>query len=242
MDLKILSAVVEEAHLLKRPVAIHTGKSADVIDAVALGTDSVEHGSFADEIPDATLAEMKSKGIAYDPTLSVVEGFTNFAKGDTTLLKRSLVQQVTPKDLLTGTEKAAASDQFKDLREGLSHYPMSMEIGGKNLLKAWRAGVLLVTGSDAGNFLVLHGPTVQHEIELWVAAGIPVEVALQAATYNAAKLLRADSRVGTIEIGKEATLLIVDGNPVQDVRALSSVSTVFLKGERVRRTELFEQK
>ena len=242
MDVKILGAVIEQARLRNLPVAIHTGKSADVIDAVAIGADSVEHGSFADEIPDATLAEMKSKGIAYDPTLSVVEGFTNFAKGDTTLLKRSLVQQVTPKDLLTGTEKAAASDQFKELREGLSHYPMSMEIGGRNLLKAWRAGVLLVTGSDAGNFLVLHGPTVQHEIELWVAAGIPVEVALQAATSNAAKLLRADSRIGTIEIGKEATLLIVDGNPVQDVRALSSVSTVFLKGERVRRTELFEQK
>ncbi|PYJ10214.1 MAG: hypothetical protein DMF06_07250 [Verrucomicrobia bacterium] len=242
MDVDILRAVVEEAHSHKLPVAIHTGKSADVVDAAALGADSVEHGSFADDIPDATLAEMKSKGIAYDPTLSVVEGFTNFAKGDTTLLKRSLVQQVTPKDLLSGTEKAASSDQFKGLREGLTHYPMSMDTGGKNLLKAWRAGVLLVTGSDAGNFLVLHGSTVQHEIELWVAAGVPIEVALQAATLNAAKLLRADSRIGTVEAGKEATLLIVDGNPIQDVRALSSVSAVFLKGERVRRAELFEQK
>lgn len=242
MDLEILRSVVEEAHAKQLPVAIHTGSSRDVVDAVALGTDSVEHGSFIDEIPDATIAEMKTKNIAYDPTLSVVEGFTNFAKGDTTLLKRSLVQQVTPKDLLSGTEKAAASDQFKGLREGLSHYPMSMEIGGRNLLKAWHAGVLLVTGSDAGNFLVLHGPTVQHEIELWVAAGIPIDVALQAATYNAAKLLRADSRIGTIEKGKEATLLIVDGNPLQDVRALSSISAVFLKGERVIRSELFEQR
>jgi len=98
MDVDILRAVVEEAHARKLPVAIHTGSSKDVIDAVALGTDSVEHGSFIDEIPDATIAEMKSKGIAYDPTLSVVEGFSSFAKGDATLLKRSLVQQVTPKD------------------------------------------------------------------------------------------------------------------------------------------------
>ena len=85
MDVNILRAVVDEAHARKLPVAIHTGNSKDVIDAVALGTDSVEHGSFIDEIPDATIAEMKSKGIAYDPTLSVVEGFSNFAKGDTTL-------------------------------------------------------------------------------------------------------------------------------------------------------------
>jgi imidazolonepropionase-like amidohydrolase len=83
---------------------------------------------------------------------------------------------------------------------------------------------------------------VQHEIELWVAAGIPIEVALQAATSNAAKLLRADSRMGTIEKGKEATLLVVDGNPLQDVKALSAISTVFMKGERVTRTELFKQK
>src|SRR6267143_90744 len=242
MDVEILRSVVDEAHAKKLPVAIHTGSSKDVIDAVALGADSVEHGSFIDEIPDAAMAEMKAKTIAYDPTLSVVEGFTNFAKGDTTLLKRSLVQQVTPKDLLSGTEKAATSDQFKGVREGLSHYPMSLEIGGRNLVKAWHAGVLLVTGSDAGNFLVLHGPTMQHEIELWVAAGIPIDVALQAATYNAAKLLRADSRIGTIEKGKEATLLIVDGNPLQDVRALSSISAVFLKGERVNRAELFEQR
>jgi len=242
MEVDIVRAVVEEAHARNLPVAIHTGSSKDVVDAVALGIDSVEHGSFIDEIPDATIAEMKNKGIAYDPTLSVVEGFSSFAKGDTTLLKRSLVQQVTPKDLLSGTEKAATSDQFKNLREGLRHYPMSIQTGGNNLLKAWRAGVMLVTGSDAGNFLVMHGPTVQHEIELWVAAGIPVEVALQAATSNAAKLLHADSRIGTIEKGKEATLLIVDGNPLQDVRALSSVSAVFLKGERVSRTVLFDQK
>ncbi|HEY8835305.1 MAG TPA: amidohydrolase family protein, partial [Chthoniobacterales bacterium] len=242
MNLDILRAVVEEAHGRKLPVAIHTGNSQDVIDAVALGTDSVEHGSFIDEISDATIAEMKSKGIAYDPTLSVVEGFTNFAKGDTTLLKRSLVQQVTPKDLLSGTEKAATSEQFKGLRDGLEHYPMSLQTGSNNLLKAWRAGVMLVTGSDAGNFLVMHGATVQHEIELWVAAGIPAEVALQAATNNAAKLLRADSHIGTIEKGKDATLLVVDGNPLQDVRALSAISAVFLKGERVARTQLFEQK
>ena len=58
------------------PSRMHTGNSHDVIDAVSLGADSVEHGSFIDEIPDATIAEMKSKGIAFDPTLSVVEGFT----------------------------------------------------------------------------------------------------------------------------------------------------------------------
>jgi len=242
MDVNLLRAVADEAHAKHLPLATHTGTSLDVADAVAVGTDSVEHGSFSDEIPDATIAEMKSRGIAFDPTLSVVEGFTSFAKGDTTLLKRSLVQQAAPKELLDGSEAAAHDEKFDALRQGLSKYPMSLEIGGKNLTKAWQAGVMLVTGTDAGNPYVIHGPTVQHEIELWVAAGIPVEIALQAATVNAAKLLRIDGRTGTVEKGKEASLLIVDGNPLQDVKALSSISTVFFKGERVARSELFRQK
>ncbi len=242
MNLELLGAVVEEAHAKKLPASIHTGDARDVADAVSLGADSIEHGSFRDEIPEATIAAMKEKGIAFDPTLSVVEGLSDFARGKTDLLKRSLVQQVTTKELLTGTEHAAINAEMKSLRDGLSHYPLSMEIGGRNLRKAWQAGIMLVTGSDAGNFLVLHGPTVQREIELWVAAGIPAEVALQAATWNAARLLRADQRIGTIEKGKEASLIVVDGNPLQDVRALSSISSVFLKGERVRRTEIFEQK
>ncbi len=241
MDVNVLRAVAEQAHIHKLPVSIHTGNAADVTDAVAVGPDSIEHGSFADEIPDAVFTDMQARGIAYDPTLSVVEGLTSFAKGDTALLKRSLVQQVTSKDLLEGTEHAATGEAMRGMREGIGRYPMKSETGAANLLKAWRAGVTLVAGSDAGNFFVLHGPTVQHEIELWVAAGIPPEIALQAATANAAKLLRADSRIGTVEEGKEATLLVVDGNPMQDVRTLSAISFVLLKGERVNRPELFKQ-
>ena len=92
--------------------------ASDVIDAVALGADSIEHGSFRDEIPDATIAEMEAKGIAFDPTLSVVEGFTDFSKGKTDLLKRSLVQQVATKELLTGTEHAAVERRNEIVSRG----------------------------------------------------------------------------------------------------------------------------
>ncbi len=207
-------------------------------DAVALTPSSIEHGSLLDDIPEAVFAEMKAKGVALDPTLSVAEGFANFGRGDASLLQRSLLQQVAPKDLLAGTDASLKSEKTAAMRAGISHYPLSVEQAGRNLVRAWQAGVMLVTGSDAGNFLVLHGPTVQHEIELWVAAGIPAEVALQAATANAAKLLGADDRLGTVAEGKEASLLVVDGNPLQDVRALSAVSVVFFKGERVDRSDL----
>ncbi len=242
MDVNILRAVADEAHVKNLPVAIHTATAQDVVDAISVSANSIEHGSFSEEIPNESFVAMKEKGIAYDPTLSVAEGFKDFAQGKTDLIKRSLVEQVTTKELLDGTEHAASDAQFASLREGLARYPMSVEQGGKNLVSAWQAGVTLVIGSDAGNFLVLHGPTVQHEIELWVAAGIPSEVALQAATANAARLLHADEHIGTVEEGKDATLLVVDGNPLQDIRALSAISVVMMKGERVVRSELFQQK
>lgn len=240
MDVNILRAVVEEAHVQHLPASIHTSTAQDVADAVSLGADSVEHGSMREEIPETTLALMKEKGIALDPTLSVAEGMHDFATGKTDLLQRSLVQQVAPKGLLESTIAAASDPQYAEFREKLERFPVSVEQGGRNLVRAWQASVPLVTGSDAGNSYVIHGPTVQREIELWVAAGIPPEVALQAATANSAKLLRVDQRIGTIEEGKEASLLLVDGNPLQDVRALSAISVVFFKGERVARADLFE--
>ena len=58
-----------------------------------------------------------------------------------------------------------------------------------------RAGVILVTGTDSGSPGIFHGPAVHRELQLWVEAGVPTAVALQAATYNGAQLLRASGRM-----------------------------------------------
>jgi imidazolonepropionase-like amidohydrolase len=100
--------------------------------------------------------------------------------------------------------------------------------------------VPLVTGSDAGNMLVFHGPTVHRELQLWVEAGIPPAAALQAATWNAAKLLRAEHRIGLVSAGRDANLLVVDGDPTRDISATERISLVIFKGERIRRPELFD--
>jgi imidazolonepropionase-like amidohydrolase len=215
---------------------VHTGDHQDVADALAAGADAIEHGSLRDEIPDAVFAAMKRQGVAYDPTLAAVEGITQFTAGKTDLLNRSLVQQVVPSPLLENTRKAAQA------RGAMNGFPMSLDIGKANLLRAYKAGVLLVTGSDAGNMLVFHGPTVQRELQLWKEAGIPAQVALQAATFNAARLLHAENRIGSIRPGLDADLLIVDGNPLDDIQVTERISMVIFKGERVDRSGIFDQK
>jgi imidazolonepropionase-like amidohydrolase len=241
MDTGILRAIAESAHAARLPIVVHTGDTKDVADATAAQADGVEHGSARDSIPDETFAKMATQGVAYDPTLSVIEAFAQFSEGKTDLLDRSLVAQASPANLIQNTKKQINSPAVMKAREAMKSYPVDLQKAGDNLLRAYKAGVLVVTGSDAGNMLVLHGPTVHRELQLWVQAGIPAKDALQAATYSAAKLLRADNRMGLIRKGYEANILIVDGNPLQDISATERISIVFFKGERIDRSGLFDQ-
>jgi imidazolonepropionase-like amidohydrolase/ABC-type multidrug transport system permease subunit len=238
LDTGTYRAIIDEARKDRLPSATHTGSAADVKDAVDADTNSVEHGSMIDLIPSELFAQMRQKGIAYDPTLSVFEAFADLRTGNFEPLTRSLVQQVGPADLLTSTRAVFGKEKA---RETLADYKPMLDRENQNLLNAYNADVLLITGSDAGNMLVIHGPTVQHELELWVKAGIPAAVALQAATYNAAKALRADGRIGSVQKGREATLVLLDGDPLQDISNAERIAVVMFRGERVDRSNLFDQ-
>lgn len=241
LDSGLFDAVAAESRADHIPVSVHTGDARDVEDAVKDGAESVEHGSLREKIPDAIFDQMAKQGTFYDPTLSAGEALKDFTAGDTSLLKRSLVQQVGPPELLKGTEEQLASKNSESIRNALAQYPIDMKVAVDNLKRAQQHGVLLVTGSDAGNYLIVHGPTVQHEMQLWVQAGIAPAVALQAATYNAARLLRDEKKIGSIQPGSDADLLVVDGNPLEDISATERISLVVFKGERIDRSELFDQ-
>jgi imidazolonepropionase-like amidohydrolase/ABC-type multidrug transport system permease subunit len=241
LGVPVLRAILEEARADHLPTAVHTGDARDVQDALEAGADSIEHGSLREPLPDALFEKMVQQKTFYDPTLSAAEALRDFVAGDTDLLERSLVEQVGPANMLEATKKAMAGDGAREIRDRMALVPVSQQIGGDNLRRAYMHGVTLVTGSDAGNFLVIHGPTVQHEIALWVQEGIPAAVALRAATYNAAALLGAQNRIGSIRKGSDADLLLVDGNPLEDVGALERISHVFFKGEQVSRADLFDQ-
>jgi imidazolonepropionase-like amidohydrolase/ABC-type multidrug transport system permease subunit len=238
LDTGIYNAVMAEAaknHLFS---ATHTGNAADVKTATDAGSSTIEHGSITDLIPEETFAEMKSKGIAYDPTLSIYEGLGAMRAGNAELLQRSLLQQAAPADLLSATR-----DLLKKQKTAgdVGEYDLMLTRADQNLLAARKAGVTLITGTDAGNMLVIHGPTVQHELELWVKAGIPPAEALQAATYNAAKLLRAADRIGSIRAGMDATFVVLDGDPLQEISNTEHINAVYLQGNHLDRSALLEQ-
>jgi imidazolonepropionase-like amidohydrolase/ABC-type multidrug transport system permease subunit len=241
LDLFLVRAVAEEAHAQHLPLATHTGDARDVADAVEIGSASVEHGSWRDEIPDRLLERMAHDGVYLDPTLAVGEAYAQYFAGKSDALNNSLVQQVVPASILKGTRDFIASGKGADAGKA-ELFQRAVDQARANLVRAWKAGVPLVMGSDSGNPLVFAGPSLHHEIALWVQAGIPISVALQAATVNAAKLLGADQHIGAIRKGFDANLLMVDGNPLQETAATERISLVVFKGERIRRATLFDQK
>ncbi len=241
MDVSILQAVAEEARAQHLPMVVHTGDNRDIADALRIGVDDIEHGTFQEPINDDLLVTMARKGIAYDPTLSVAEAVDQLYNGKDDVLNRSLVEQVGPASLIKATRRALGSGQPSPIVAQFRGWRPDLRQGKENLRRAYRAGVRLVTGSDAGNLLVFHGPTVHRELQLWVEAGVPAPAALQAATYNAARLMGADQRIGLLRKGHDADLLLVDGDPTRDIAATERISLVIYKGERVNRSKLFSQ-
>jgi imidazolonepropionase-like amidohydrolase len=237
----LLNAIVAEAHARSLSVSVHTSDVQEMTAAVTAGADSIQGGTVQEAIPDALFSEMAQQHVSYDPSLSEAEARKDVAAGNADLLQRSLVQQVGPTELLEATANFLTSPASLALRQQVALSLPDLNILKRNLIHAYQHGVTLVTGSGAGELLVVHGPTVQHEIELWSWAGLPPQVSLEAATRNAALFLHAGDHLGAIRIGNDADLLLVDGNPLEDVSALERVSAVFFKGERIDRSQLFAQ-
>lgn len=240
-DVAIAQAVADEARAQKLPVAVHTHSVRDIEDALALGATSIEHGSMDESIPDAVLTAMVKAGVYYDPTLAVADGYRQWIDGKTELMELPLIRQTQEKKLLEQTRSVMFGPMGEGMRRGMANYKMSVAAGGENLKRAVAAGVKVVTGTDAGNPLTFHGPGVHRELRLWVQSGVDTKTALRGATSVAAELLGMGHRVGQIKPGYEASLFVVEGNPLAEIAATERIWQVWFKGERIVRPDLFDQ-
>ena len=94
--------------------------------------------------------------------------------------------------------------------------------------KAYKAGVKIAFGTDSG--VSTHGENA-HEFELMVEGGMPPMKAIQCATIEAARLLRVEEKLGTLEPNKLADVVAVEGNPLDDISAMKNVVFVMKEGE-----------
>ena len=94
-----------------------------------------------------------------------------------------------------------------------------------------RAGIPIATGTDAGNPLTLHGPAIYAEMEAMQSAGMTPMQVITSSTINAARAMRLDERIGSLEAGKEADLLLITANPAVTVSNFRKLHSVMRGGE-----------
>ena len=200
-----LEAVIDEAHLQKLPITAHATFDAAIARAVNFGIDVIEHGG---SMTDKTIETLLEKNTPIVTTFSP-------------LLMQSqpeVARQYNIPEWKIKERQAAVADKNRFA----------------GMVKAAKAGVRMVFGTDSGSPVVRHG-TVVPELEFMVSMGVVENnhKAIMSATREAAILNRIDDQVGSLVVGKEADLVVVEGNPVNDLQALSNIQMVFLKGARV---------
>jgi len=99
-----------------------------------------------------------------------------------------------------------------------------------NLRRVHEAGITVATGTDAGNPLTLHGPSIYAEMEAMQRAGLDPREILVMSTRNGARAMGREDDFGTLEAGKTADLLVLDDDPGADIAAFRSVSRVMRAG------------
>jgi enamidase len=243
-----LGAAIEEAH--KRNLKI-TGHLCSVTyaEAADLGIDNLEHGFLAstdfvaDKQPDTcpgqgrgqqSIAALDESG---EPFKALVKKLVDRKVALTSTL--TVFETLTPgRPLPPGLDVLVPQlkEQFEQAHARTAQNQESIHIKlfprGMALERAFaRAGGLLIAGTDpTGGGGVVPGYANQRQLELLVDAGFTPLEAISIGTLNGAKYLARDSRVGSIAVGKQADLVIVNGDPSTTISAVRSVETVFKQG------------
>ena len=200
-----LEAVLDEAHKSNLYVTAHATYDEAIARVARFGIDCIEHGG---KMSDETIDLLVSNNIPIVTTFSplVMQSRPEVAR-----------KYNIPEWKIEERIKAIADKSRFD-----------------SLVKAAQAGVRIAFGTDAGSPVVRHNVVVP-EMEFMIKLGVVKDnhAAIMSATREAAVVNRIDSKTGTLEVGKEADVIVVDGNPMENLSALANVKMTFVRGARL---------
>jgi imidazolonepropionase-like amidohydrolase len=210
-----LCALVDEAHKLGRVVGAHCVANAGIEAALDADVDMIIHAYLKDQdgkwrYDDALIEKIASSGRPVNTTLHI---------------RRARVEAIN--DGRIPPDCAGTMDE--EIGE------MEARIEAARRLRA--AGVVLVPGSDAGAGWFALGE-FWRELECLTEVGLSANQALMSATRDASRLLQIDQETGTLQRGKDADVLVVAGNPCEDLSDLKRVTAVYAKGREIRNETL----
>ena len=233
----VIKAAIDESHKNGLKVAIHTQELVAAKLGVSYGADYLVHSPEDGLVDDELLTLMKQRKVSYCPTLVVGGGIEGF---------------FSDRRKLTDYEFTRANPYVLGTLFDMKHLPepsMKKRFGGyvnspaftrqrqradsimlTNLSQVWRAGVNVVTGTDAGNPGTFHGTSYMDELQKMKRAGLTNADLLKASTINPARILGKESQLGSLAEGKWANILVLSQNPLTDLSTLEHIETVINRG------------
>lgn len=200
-----LEAVIDESHRNGLPITAHATYNDCIKRVAQFGVDCVEHGGSMD---DETIQLLLDKHIPIVTTFAPL-----VMQANETVARRFNI----PEWKIEERKKAVANP---------ARYA--------GLVKAAAAGVPIGFGTDAGSPAVGH-EVVAPELKFMVQIGVCADnyAALRSATVVAAHINKVQDRLGTLEVGKDADVIVIDGNPLADLDALNQVRMTFIGGKKM---------
>ncbi len=236
----LVRAAGDEARKVGLPLIVHATGLWEAKDALRAGARVLVHSVWSAPVDDEFLALARRQGTIYVPTLMVPDGYRQVGARRFERDRQPLacVDPATrAKALATDTVAPAQRPTRAALEERSARTARSFAQGQANLKRVHDAGIPVALGTDAGNPLTLHGASVFMELEAMQASGLAPRDVLVAATGNAARAIGLDS-TGTVTAGTAADLVVLDADPLADIRNVRRIALVVRRGEVYTRHEL----
>jgi len=229
----VYGALIAHAHGRGLRVAAHMFSLAEARGLLGTGVDILAHSVRDQDVDAALIAEMKRRDVGYIPTLTrdlsvfVYETTPPFFS-DPFFLRHVASYRAQ----MTQLSAPAAQQRIRDDAQAQS-IKKALEQANRNLKLLSDAGVTIAMGTDSGASLGRWQGYFEHtELEMMVKAGLTPMQALVAATGGAARAMKLE-QAGTLEPGKWADLVVLNANPLADIRNTREIHSVWIAGRRL---------
>ncbi|HYC30394.1 MAG TPA: amidohydrolase family protein, partial [Chitinophagaceae bacterium] len=233
--LPLVQAVIDESHKNNLRVAVHATERITAQLAAESGCDYLVHGIDDELVKDDFVQLLKQKNVVMCPTLVVADNYsevygqqyqisyTDFTTANPATLGSLYDLQHLPDSNMANAVKNAVRSRSKMSAKADS-------ILRVNTKKLADAGVIIATGTDAGNVGTLHASSYFEELQAMKATGLSNWQILQASTIHGARAIGKEKEFGSIQTGKIADLLLLNANPLDSIMNVQKIAFVINKG------------
>ncbi len=226
----LYGAIIDQAHKRGLIAAAHLYELEDAKGLVDAGLDAIVHSVRDHEVDADLIRRLLAKNVTYSPTLTRENSTFAYADGPEWLADPFFSNRIDG-SLMAALKTTLRDTQKKDPERQINIDGFHMAM--RNLKTLADAGVPIGFGTDTGPPGRFPGYFEHWEAELMVEAGLTPMQVIQSFSKNASEALRIDRDRGTLAEGKRADLIVLNKNPLGNIRNLREMDTVFIGGVRV---------